>query len=677
VALKILLADDSMTAQNMGKKILTEAGYDIIAVSNGAAALKKIAELKPDIAILDVFMPGYTGPEVCERIKNVHETSKIPVLLTVGKMEMTAFKPEETNRVKADGLIIKPFEATDLIALIQKMEKKLAPAKPLPTAFESDDETPPYEKTVKLDLREFRDASYDEWKTTAEEHTDEQPTKKPSASVPSEMMSAPAFVMDESPTELRSTQILEKGQTAIIEAPSGADYAATIQVSPAEAKAATVPDWAVAAAEPTAAAEIAPAIETPAFDVAGEPSRESGVGKLLSKAKTWFGGSALNDADAPAPETAEAAAAEIPTAPAMEAEAAAAEIPAAPAMEAEAAAAEIPAAAAMEELAPLAIMAEIPAPVGHDTQPLSAEEMAPASFETESAPDFSTPMAMAAEPPAIEVPLEAVAIEPAHEIEAVTPHPMEVEHIAHRDTVQMSHATDPDLDTSMHRGAHADVPIEINPDLDTSMHRDSNEVASHGLDPALVTDPSEMASAFPTNFGVANATIDPVGVAADVPGLYEDQAAVAEPVEAPAMEAMVEAAPVDATPMEEPKTGWRAEEHHLEDHEHWVRLEHEMAKHYASQAAVAEPEPEAPAPAVVAEEPAAPAAQTNAPDIQFAAAMAAAVGAEMPPAGSAGDNTAAMDPEMIARVVQRVTERMRPDLIAEITKELMKEREKK
>src|SRR5437762_6606642 len=169
-----------MTAQNMGKKILTEAGYDIIAVSNGAAALKKIAELKPDIAILDVFMPGYTGPEVCERIKNVHETSKIPVLLTVGKMEMSAFKPEETNRVKADGLIIKPFEATDLIAVIQKLEKKLAPpAKSLPTAFEGEDDTPAYEKTVKLDLREFRDASYDEWKSTAEEHTDDGATKKP------------------------------------------------------------------------------------------------------------------------------------------------------------------------------------------------------------------------------------------------------------------------------------------------------------------------------------------------------------------------------------------------------------------------------------------------------------------------------------------------------------------
>jgi CheY-like chemotaxis protein len=637
VALKILLADDSMTAQNMGKKILTEAGYDIIAVSNGAAALKKIAELKPDIAILDVFMPGYTGPEVCERIKNVHETSKIPVLLTVGKMEMTAFKPEETNRVKADGLIIKPFEATDLIALIQKLEKKLAPAKPLPTAFESDDETPQYEKTVKLDLREFRDASYDEWKTTAEEHTDEQPTKKPSASVPAEMMSSPAFVMDEAPAELRSTQILEKGQTAMIEAPTGADYAATIQVSPAEAKAATVPDWAVTSPEPVA--EIAPAMETPAIDLAGEPSRESGVGKLLSKAKTWFGGSALNDADAPAVETAEAAAVEIP------------------------------AAVAMEEIAPPAIMAETPAPVGHDTQPLSPEEMMPPSFEAVSAPDFSAPVAMAEEPPAIQVPLEAAAIEPAREIEAVTPHPMEVEHIAHRETVQISHVTDPDLDMSMHRGAHADVPVEINPDLDTSMHRDGSEVASHGLDPALVTDPSEMASAFPTNFGVANATIDPVGVAADVPGLYDDHAEVAAAAEAP-----VDATPMEAASAEEPTPGWRAEEHHLEEHEHGVRLAHEMAKHYASQAAVAEPEPAAPAP--IEEEAAAPAAQTNAPDMQFAAAMAAAVGAEMPPVGS-GDNTAAMDPEMIARVVQRVTERMRPDLIAEITKELMKEKEKK
>jgi len=48
VPLNILLADDSMTAQNMAKKILSEAGYEVTTVSNGAAALKKIAERMPD-----------------------------------------------------------------------------------------------------------------------------------------------------------------------------------------------------------------------------------------------------------------------------------------------------------------------------------------------------------------------------------------------------------------------------------------------------------------------------------------------------------------------------------------------------------------------------------------------------------------------------------------------------
>ena len=58
MALKILLADDSMTAQKMGKEILVAAGHEVITVSNGAAAVKKIASEHPDIAVLDVYMPG-------------------------------------------------------------------------------------------------------------------------------------------------------------------------------------------------------------------------------------------------------------------------------------------------------------------------------------------------------------------------------------------------------------------------------------------------------------------------------------------------------------------------------------------------------------------------------------------------------------------------------------------
>ena len=124
MSLRILFADDNVTAQNMARKILTDAGYHVVAVSNGAAAVKKIAEQKPDIIILDIFMPGYSGLEVCEKVRGSIETLKTPVLLTVGKME--PYKPEDGHRVKADGVIVKPFEASDLLAIVKRFEERIS-----------------------------------------------------------------------------------------------------------------------------------------------------------------------------------------------------------------------------------------------------------------------------------------------------------------------------------------------------------------------------------------------------------------------------------------------------------------------------------------------------------------------------------------------------------------------
>jgi len=125
LARKILLADDSVTAQNMGRKILADAGYEVITVNNGSAALKKIAEVKPDLIVLDVYMPGYSGLEVCQRVKEGGDTSRIPILLTVGKLE--PFKPEEAKRVHAEGFIVKPFEASELLSALAKLEDKMVP----------------------------------------------------------------------------------------------------------------------------------------------------------------------------------------------------------------------------------------------------------------------------------------------------------------------------------------------------------------------------------------------------------------------------------------------------------------------------------------------------------------------------------------------------------------------
>jgi len=114
----------------MGRKILTEAGYEVITVNNGSAALKRITEQKPDVIVLDVYMPGYGGLEVCHRLKENSETARIPVLLTVGKLE--PFKAEEARRVRADMHIIKPFDTSELLSAIAKLEDRIVAQAEMP-----------------------------------------------------------------------------------------------------------------------------------------------------------------------------------------------------------------------------------------------------------------------------------------------------------------------------------------------------------------------------------------------------------------------------------------------------------------------------------------------------------------------------------------------------------------
>ena len=178
MSLRILFADDSMTAQNMGKKILSEAGYDVVAVSNGAAAVKKIAEQKPDIIILDVYMPGYSGLEVCEKIRASLDTVKTPVLLTVGKME--PYKPEDANRVKADGVIIKPFEASDLLAIVKKFEERIGQVPPPPMV----------EQTVRLERQYQEDAIAE---AQMQNHATGKTGVQPMVEVPDHMAGSSAF----------------------------------------------------------------------------------------------------------------------------------------------------------------------------------------------------------------------------------------------------------------------------------------------------------------------------------------------------------------------------------------------------------------------------------------------------------------------------------------------------
>ncbi len=70
MAKTILLADDSITIQKIVNLTFSGEGIDVVTVSNGDAALKKIREIHPDLVLADIFMPGENGYELCEHLKN-------------------------------------------------------------------------------------------------------------------------------------------------------------------------------------------------------------------------------------------------------------------------------------------------------------------------------------------------------------------------------------------------------------------------------------------------------------------------------------------------------------------------------------------------------------------------------------------------------------------------------
>jgi CheY-like chemotaxis protein len=128
---KILLADDSITIQKVVNLTFSDEGIDVVSVGNGELAVRKLADAKPDLVLVDIFMPGRSGYEVCEYIKNNPQFSHIPVLLLVGAFE--PFDQSEASRVKADGHLTKPFESRVLVATVNKLLAQAPPAPVIPT----------------------------------------------------------------------------------------------------------------------------------------------------------------------------------------------------------------------------------------------------------------------------------------------------------------------------------------------------------------------------------------------------------------------------------------------------------------------------------------------------------------------------------------------------------------
>jgi CheY-like chemotaxis protein len=119
---RILLADDSPHAQRMGERILREEGFEVVSLTDGNAALLRLADVDPDLILADVFLPGKSGFELCRYVKGNPRFKHVRVVLTAGLLE--PFDEDEAKRAGCDAILKKPFEASKVVGTIEPLVKE-------------------------------------------------------------------------------------------------------------------------------------------------------------------------------------------------------------------------------------------------------------------------------------------------------------------------------------------------------------------------------------------------------------------------------------------------------------------------------------------------------------------------------------------------------------------------
>ena len=113
----IVVIEDNEPIARLIREVLNEVpGYGAVALADGALAPKLIAAVRADLVILDIDLPGLSGLELYDRLRDRPETAEIPVLF----MSAAAHREELARR----GIYVylhKPFDLDDLLARVERL----------------------------------------------------------------------------------------------------------------------------------------------------------------------------------------------------------------------------------------------------------------------------------------------------------------------------------------------------------------------------------------------------------------------------------------------------------------------------------------------------------------------------------------------------------------------------
>lgn len=111
---KILVIDDELAIRDLVELVLKRENYQVKTVENGTAGLREIDSFRPDLVLLDVMLPDYSGYDLC---KEIIKKSIIPVIMVSAKSE--TIDKVLGLELGAEDYITKPFDNRELIARIK------------------------------------------------------------------------------------------------------------------------------------------------------------------------------------------------------------------------------------------------------------------------------------------------------------------------------------------------------------------------------------------------------------------------------------------------------------------------------------------------------------------------------------------------------------------------------
>jgi two-component system, OmpR family, phosphate regulon response regulator PhoB len=115
---RVLIVEDEAVILRLLEVNFRLAGFEVETAARGDEALAKAAASPPDVAILDIMLPGLSGIEVCQRLRSAPETAEVPVIMLSARTQ-----DEERERSYALGVVAyvtKPFEPAELVEVVRR-----------------------------------------------------------------------------------------------------------------------------------------------------------------------------------------------------------------------------------------------------------------------------------------------------------------------------------------------------------------------------------------------------------------------------------------------------------------------------------------------------------------------------------------------------------------------------